>query len=57
MALVHLPTIKLCDNIHVLSVENPDEVCKDGLPDTQLKFVHEIHNEEGEKVQPEPGKD
>ena len=33
-------------------MEDSDEVCKYSLPNTQLKFVQEIHNEEGEKVQP-----
>ena len=50
--VIHLPAIKFCNNIWALCMEDLDEVCKHGLLNTQLKFVHEIHNEEGEKVQP-----
>ena len=51
-AVIHLLAIKFCNNIWALCMEDSDEVCKYSLPNTQLKFVREIHNEEGEKVQP-----
>jgi hypothetical protein len=37
-------------------MKDPDEVRKHSLPDTQLKFMHEVHNKKGEEVQPKLGK-
>lgn len=47
--MVHLPAIKFCNSPCTLGMENPDEVGQNGLPNTQFKFMHEIHNKKGEK--------
>jgi hypothetical protein len=55
--VVDLPTIEFCDNLCALSIEDSDEVYKYILPNTKFEFVHEVHNKEREKVQPELGED
>lgn len=57
MVVVYLPAIEFCNNFCPLSIEDPDEVYQCVLPNAQLKLVHEVHNKEGEKVQPELGED
>ena len=54
--MVCIPTIKLCNGACILTVEDLDEMCKNRLPNTQLKLMHEVHNKKGEKVQPKLGK-
>ena len=44
----HLPTIKFSNGLWALSIEDLDQMSEHGLPNTQLKFVHEIHDEQGE---------
>jgi hypothetical protein len=52
MVTVHSPTVEFCNDIRALSIEDPNEMSQDGLPDTQFEFVHEVHNEKGEDVEP-----
>ena len=54
---VYSPTIKLSDGLWALSIEDPNQMSEHGLPNTQLKFVHEIHDEQGEEVHLELGED
>ena len=42
----NLPFVKFCDELAAWSccVKNPNQMREKGLPDPQLKFMHEINN-------------
>ena len=42
--MADIPVVELSNNSCVQSIEDPDDMCEDRLPDPQLKFVHEIHD-------------
>lgn len=48
---LYLPVVEIHDGLGTLSVKDPNEVREDGLPDTELKLVQEVDDEEREEVQ------